>query len=173
MFQVIPFAVVAQGLHKSPPFLGVLETAAGIGAVVGGAIAVNVMNWTSERGLVLWGMIASAIAAVLLLTDLLPVILIGMAMAGACDLWVNIGGYTIIQRNTPANLLARVDAALSMAIMIPQVLSLAIGAALIAVIDYRILLAGVAAIVMIAFVILARGDDSAVVSDEYQVAQDA
>jgi Na+/melibiose symporter-like transporter len=173
MFQIIPFAVVGQGLHRSPPFLGVLETAAGIGAVAGGALATVIMARTSERGLVLWGMIASAGAAILLLTTLLPAILIGMALAGSCDLWVNIGGYTIIQRNTPASLLARVDAALSMAIMIPQVVSLAIGSALIAVVDYRVLLIGVAAIIMIAFVVLARGDDTAMVSEEYQAAQDA
>lgn len=75
-------------------------------------------------------------------------------MGGACDLWINIGGYTIIQRNTPANLLGR-------------------GASLIAVINYRILLIGIAVVIMIAFFILSRGGDTAVVSDEYQVAQDA
>ena len=164
---------MAQGLHKSPPFLGVLEFGAGVGAVVGGALATVVMDKTSERGLVLWGMVASACAALLLTTTLVPVILIGMALAGSCDLWVNIGGYTIIQRNTPADLLARVDAALSMAIMIPQVLSLAIGAALIAVVDYRILLIGIAAVIMIAFLILARGDDAEMVTEEYPLAQDA
>jgi MFS family permease len=172
-FQTIPFAVVAQGLHRSPPFLGVLETATGIGAVVGGVLAMSIIDRTSERALVLWGVAACAVAAILLLTTLLPLILIGMALAGACDLWVNIGGYTIIQRNTPVNLLGRVDAALSMAIVIPQAISLAIGASLIAVINYRILLVAVAAVLVVAFFIFARGNDEAVVADVYLETQDS
>jgi MFS family permease len=172
-FQTIPFAVVAQGLHRSPPFLGVLETATGIGAIVGGVLAMSIIDRTSERALVLWGVASCAVAAILLLTTLLPLILIGMALAGACDLWVNIGGYTIIQRNTPVNLLGRVDAALSMAIVIPQAISLAIGASLIAVINYRILLVAVAAILVVAFFIFARGNDEAVVADAYLETQDS
>jgi hypothetical protein len=113
------------------------------------------------------------VAAILLLTTLLPLVLIGMALAGACDLWVNIGAYIIIQRNTPLNLLARVDAALSMAIVIPQAISLAIGASLIAVINYRVLLAAVAAILVIAFFIFARGSDQAVIADVHLETQDS
>jgi hypothetical protein len=109
----------------------------------------------------------------LLLTTLLPVVLIGMALAGACDLWVNIAGYTIIQRQTPANLLARVDAALSMAIMIPQAIALAIGSSLIAVVNYRLLLVGVAVVLVISFLIFARGDDEAVIDYESPVTQDS
>jgi MFS family permease len=172
-FQTIPFAVVAQGLHRSPPFLGVLETAAGIGAVIGGLLATSIIDRTSERALVLWGVASCVVAAILLLTTLLPLVLIGMALAGACDLWVNIGAYIIIQRNTPLNLLARVDAALSMAIVIPQAISLAIGASLIAVINYRVLLAAVAAILVIAFFIFARGSDEAVIADVHLETQDS
>ena len=172
-FQTIPFAVVAQGLHRSPPFLGVLETATGVGAVVGGLLATSIIDRTSERAVVLCGVVSCAIAAILLLTTLLPLVLIGMALAGACDLWVNIGAYIIIQRNTPVNLLGRVDAALSMAIVIPQAISLAIGASLIAIINYRILLVAVAAILVIAFFIFARGDDEVVVADAYLETQDS
>jgi MFS family permease len=172
-FQTIPFAVVAQGLHRSPPFLGVLETATGVGAVVGGLLATSIIDRTSERAVVLCGVVSCAVAAILLLTTLLPLVLIGMALAGACDLWVNIGAYIIIQRNTPVNLLGRVDAALSMAIVIPQAISLAIGASLIAIINYRILLVAVAAILVIAFFIFARGDDEVVVADAYLETQDS
>ena len=172
-FQTIPFAVVAEGLHRSPPFLGVLETAAGVGAVIGGVLATSIIDRTSERAVVLCGVISCVAAAILLLTTLLPLVLIGMALAGACDLWVNIGAYIIIQRNTPVNLLARVDAALSMAIVIPQAISLAIGASLIAVINYRVLLVGVAAILMISFFIFARGNNEAVAADVYLETQNS
>lgn len=172
-FQIVPFAVVAQGLHRSPPFLGVLETATGVGAVVGGVLATSLIDRTSERALVLWGVASCVVAAVLLLTTLLPLILIGMALAGACDLWVNIGGYLIIQRNTPVNLLGRVDAALSMAIVIPQAISLATGASLIGIINYRILLVAVVAILVISFFIFARDNDEAVVTDAHLETQDS
>ncbi|MGD0062014.1 MAG: MFS transporter [Streptosporangiaceae bacterium] len=172
-FQIVPFAVVAQGLHRSPPFLGVLETATGVGAVVGGVLATSIIDRTSERALVLWGVASCVVAAILLLTTLLPLILIGMALAGACDLWVNIGGYIIIQRNTPVNLLGRVDAALSMAIVIPQAISLATGASLIGIINYRILLVAVVAILVISFFIFARGNDEAVVTDAHLETQES
>jgi len=43
-------AVVDQGLHRAPSFLGVLESVGGIGAIAGGFTAVRVMKRFGERG---------------------------------------------------------------------------------------------------------------------------
>jgi hypothetical protein len=77
-FETVPFAVVAQGLHRSPEFLGVL------------------------------------------ISPSLPLVLVASTGLGLCLVWV--------------------DATLEFAITVPQVLSVALGAALIAVVNYRILL---------------------------------
>ena len=80
-----------------------------------------------------------------------------MALLGLCIVWVNVGALTLIQRRTPADLLGRVDAALMIAVTVPQTASIALGAALVAVVDYRLLLAVMAAVLVISVVYLMGG----------------
>ena len=72
------------------------------------------------------------------------------AVLGVCIVWINVGAITLVQRRTPARLLGRVDAAANVLITVPQATSIAVGAAAIAVLDYRILLAVMAAVMLAA-----------------------
>ncbi len=146
-FETVPFAVVGQGLHRSPEFLGVLNSLQGAGALIGGALAAPVMRRTSERALMAGGLAACAAAALLLITGSLPLVLLAMAGVGLCVVWINVGAVTLIQRRTPGPLLGRVDAALEFAVVVPQAASIALGAALIAAVNYRILLVAMAALI--------------------------
>jgi len=146
-FETVPFAVVGQGLHRSPEFLGVLNSLQGAGALIGGALAAPVMRRTGERLLMAGGLAACAAAALLLLTALLPLVLAAMAAVGLCVVWINVGAVTLIQRRTPGALLGRVDAALEFAVVVPQAASIALGAALIAAVNYRVLLLAMAAVI--------------------------
>jgi MFS family permease len=160
-FETVPFAVVAQGLHRTPEFLGVLTSLQGVGGVAGGVVATTVMRRTSERALVVGGLAACATAALLLITASLPLILVASAALGLCIVWINVGIITLIQLRTPAALIGRVDAALSFAIVVPQAASVALGAALIAVVDYRILLLAMATVIAVSAGYLAAGRDPA------------
>lgn len=146
-FESVDFAVVSQGLQQSPAFLGVLTAAQGIGAVIGAILATPVMRRTSERTLAAGGLLAGAVACVAQTTGELALVLPGAGLLGICVVWINIGAITLIQRQTPAALLGRVDAALTTAITVPQAMSIAFGAALIAVVNYRILLAVMAVVI--------------------------
>jgi MFS family permease len=146
-FETVPFAVVAQGLHRSPAFLGVLIFLQGVGALAGGVLAGPVMRRTSESTLIAGGLAACAAAALLLITPALPVVGLASAALGLCIVWINVGAVTLIQRRTPGTLIGRVDAALEFAIVVPQAVSIALGAALIAVVNYRILLLVMAAVI--------------------------
>jgi MFS family permease len=146
-FETVPFAVVAQGLHRRPEFLGVLVSLQGAGALAGGALAGPVMRRTSERALVAGGLAACALSALLMVTGVLPVVGAAAAGLGLCIVWVNVGAVTLIQRRTPPALVGRVDAALEFAIVVPQAASIALGAALIAVLNYRIMLLAMAAVI--------------------------
>jgi len=168
-FETVPFAVVGQGLHRSPAFLGVLNSLQGAGALVGGALAALVMRRTSERALMAGGLAACAAAALLLLTGSLPLVLAGMAAIGLCIVWINVGAVTLIQRRTPGPLIGRVDAALEFAIVVPQAASIALGAALIAAVNYRILLIAMAAVIGLAAGYLATGRER----DNAQIAASA
>jgi MFS family permease len=146
-FETVPFAVVSQGLHRSPEFLGVLSSMQGAGALIGGALAAPVMRRTSERALMAGGLAACAAATLLLMTGSLPLVLAALAGIGLCVVWINVAAVTLIQRRTPGPLLGRVDATLSFAIVVPQAVSIAAGAALIAVVNYRVLLLAMAAVI--------------------------
>jgi MFS family permease len=154
-FETVPFAVVGEGLHRSPEFLGVLNSLEGAGALIGGALAAPVMRRTSERALMAGGLAACAAATLLLVTGSLPLVLVAMAGVGLCVVWINVGAITLIQRRTPGPLLGRVDATLEFAIVVPQAASIALGAALIAAVNYRILLLAMAAVIGFAAVYLA------------------
>jgi MFS family permease len=119
------------------------------------------MRRTSERALVVGGLAACAAAALLLITASLPLILVASAALGLCIVWINVGIITLIQLRTPAALIGRVDAALSFAIVVPQAASVALGAALIAVVDYRILLLAMATVIAVSAGYLAAGRDPA------------
>jgi len=147
LFETVPFAVVTQGLHRSADFLGVLVCLQGAGALAGGALAAPVMRRTSERVLIAGGLAACATAALLLTTASVPVVGVACAALGLCIVWINVGAITLIQHRTPLALLGRVDAALEFAIVVPQAVSIALGAALIAVVPYRILLLAMAAVI--------------------------
>ncbi len=156
-FETVPFAVVGQGLHRSPEFLGVLNSLQGAGALIGGALAALVMRRTSERALMAGGLAACAAATLLLVTGSLPLVLLAMAGVGLCVVWINVGAVTLIQRRTPGPLIGRVDAALEFAVVVPQAASIALGAALIAAVSYRILLVAMAVVIGLSAGYLATG----------------
>jgi MFS family permease len=172
-FETVPFAVVGQGLHRSPEFLGVLVSLQGVGALAGGVLAAPVMRRTSERALIAGGLAMCAAGSLLLITAWLPLVLVAGAALGVCLVWVNVGAVTLIQRRTPGALLGRVDAALEFAIVVPQAASIALGAALIAVVNYRILLLAMAAVIAFSAGYLARRpeqDDDQAVADALPLA---
>jgi MFS family permease len=147
LFETVPFAVVSQGLHRSPEFLGVLVSLQGVGALAGGVLAGPVLRRTSERVLIAGGLASCSAASLLLITPLVPVAGLASAALGLCIVWINVGAVTLIQRRTPPGLIGRVDAALEFAIVVPQAASIALGAALIAAVSYRILLIVMAAVI--------------------------
>jgi MFS family permease len=149
------FSVVTAGLHHSATFVGVLMTTQGIGAVGGGLTAAVLLKRVSE-GLMTAMALAFAAVAVLLLTlpSIVPVIA-GMVLAGFVVPWVGVAAITAIQRRTPSQMLGRVSGAFDLGLTVPQALSVGAGAALISVLNYRILLVVIAVVVTVAAVFLA------------------
>ncbi len=109
----------------------------------------------------------------LLITASLPLVLAANAAIGLCVVWINVGAITLIQRRTPGALLGRVDAALEFAVIVPQAASIALGAALIAVVNYRILLLAMAIVIAASAVYLVSGRDPAAGQSAAAVPQQA
>jgi MFS family permease len=144
------FSVVTVGLHRSASFVGVLGTAQGVGAVAGGLVAARILRRTSESLLVVAALACLAVGVVLLIVPNLVVDIAALAVVGLVGPWMLVAATTALQVRTPADLLGRVSGALQLSLGLPQIASIGLGAALIAVVNYRILLVAVAAVAALA-----------------------
>lgn len=142
LFDSVLFAVVEKGLGRQPAFFGVLMSAQGAGSILGGITAVRMLNRLGPLR-------AVGLALALISASCLPFLfgstaaaLIGSVGAGAAIPWAFVALATTRQRLTPNHLQGRVASACGMSLQLPQLVSTAAGAALVAVVDYRILIAG-------------------------------
>jgi len=143
------FAVVEEGLGRPASFVGVLISVQGIGAVVGGVTAAWLVRRVGEQVAVGLGLLFFGLGYLPMILGNLPVALAGVVVAGVGLPWVLVGLYTLVQRGTPWQLMGRVSAAVDVLIGTPQVLSIGVGALLLAFVDYRLLIV-TSAIVMTA-----------------------
>jgi MFS family permease len=140
LFETVGFAVVDQGLHRSPSFYGVLDSVQGAGAVLGGVTAARLLRRLGEARTVGVGLAAVGVGAVGLLGSSMPPVLLGTVVIGVGVPWFVVGWSTGLQRYTPARSQGRVSATANMILTGPQTASIGLGATLIAVVDYRVLL---------------------------------
>jgi len=145
--ETIIFAVLARGLHEPPSFFGVLMTLQGTGAVVGGLSAPRTMRRIGDLKLTGIGMLLFAIGDFSFVSSSLPLISVGIAVAGAGVSWFIVGLITALQVRTPLSLQGRVASAADLFISTPQTVSIAVGAALVALVDYRLLVVTEAVVV--------------------------
>ena len=81
-----------------------------------------------------------AVGCLLLMDASLPDRAVGKILFNLGVPWMFIGMVTLLQRRTPGPLQGRAFAASEFALGVPQTLGIAIGAALVALVDYRLLL---------------------------------
>lgn len=117
------------------------------------------MARTSERTVIAGGLLTIAAGCLLLAVNLLPVVVAGCVLLGLSLVWINVGAMTLVQRRTPGGLIGRVDAALNFGATVPQALSIALGAALIAFVNYHLLLVVMAVVIGAAVVYLVAEPD--------------
>ncbi|HET6867064.1 MAG TPA: MFS transporter [Solirubrobacteraceae bacterium] len=150
------FAVVDQGLNRTPAFVGVLITLQGAGAVLGGLTAASLVRWVGERALIATGLGLMTVGALLEIPPSLASVVPGVLLFGVTLPWVIVGLTTLVQRMTPSELQGRVYAAADAVITTPQTISIAAGAALIGIAGYQVLLAAMAGCSALAGSYLAR-----------------
>jgi hypothetical protein len=108
--------------------------------------AAPLLRRVSEPLLLAMGLACMTLAMLALAVPDLVMVLAGMAVAGCVSPWLAVAGVTAFQRRTPAAMMGRLFGVLRLALTIPQTASLAIGAALITVVDYRVLLVVIAVV---------------------------
>ena len=144
--QTLNFAIVSSGLHRSPAFVGVLVSAQGVGAIVAGVTAGRATRRLGDGRVVTIGIAGVALAAVIYLAPYVGTVVLAALLFGAGICWSTVGMVTMVQRRTPARLQGRALTATIGIVSAPQTVSIALGAALSLVVNYRILL-GIVAVV--------------------------
>jgi Na+/melibiose symporter-like transporter len=140
------YAVITGGLHRPAAFIGVASAVQGIGALTAGLTAAPLIRRTGEGRLAGLAILIAAAGVALMTLPLLPPVIAGLILFGASIPWLVIGLMTLAQRLTPPQLQGRVFAAIEVLITTPQTVSIALGAALITIAGYQVLLAAMAAV---------------------------
>lgn len=139
--QTLWFALVSDDLHRPTAFVGVLSSLQGAGAVAAGLTAGWVTQRMGDVQLVAAALACVAAAGMVLLVPGVVMAGVGAFLFGAGICWSSVGMVTAVQRRTPGDLQGRVLTAADGMVSGPQTVSIAVGAALSLVIDYRVLLA--------------------------------
>jgi MFS family permease len=148
--ETLIFAITANGLHRSPAFIGVLEVFQGAGSVAGGLTAARLMRRLGDVRLTGLGLGLFAVGDAFFLVPHLAPVLAGTVLAGAGIVWAIVALATAYQRRSPLSVQGRVNAAANMLFSVPQTISIAVGAALITLVDYRVEVVAMAAVVLLA-----------------------
>jgi MFS family permease len=155
--ETLIFAVNSQSLHRPPSFIGVLMSFQGAGALVGGLTAAPFLKRVGDVRLAGIGIFVFGAADGFLLVPRVGAIAGAAAGAGVGLVWAVVAIATAYQRRSPSHLQGRVSAAANMLFSVPQTISIALGAALITVIDYRVeIVIMTAAILLAATYLLTR-----------------
>jgi len=150
------YAVITDGLHRTAAFAGITQLVQGVGAVAGGLASAPAIRRLGEVRVVVAGLAVLAVAPLLLATPLLAGVLAGQLISGAAIPPIVVAVITLLQRLAPARLQGRLYAALEVSLTGPQTAGIALGAALVGVVDYRLILIGSAVLLAASAVTLNR-----------------
>ncbi|WP_433797225.1 MFS transporter [Actinoplanes sp. CA-252034] len=140
------YAVVDEGLHRSPAFAGVLSAIQGGGSVAGGLLAGTLQRRIRPHVFVGVSIAAFAAGALLRVLPSLPAVAVSSVLIGVTLPWVLIAVATRVQSDIPGAYLGRVSGTVGLLTFAPGAAGQAAGASLLAVTDYRLILAAGAAV---------------------------
>ncbi|MFG1807260.1 MFS transporter [Streptomyces sp. NPDC049040] len=132
------------GLHRPPAFVGVLYAVQGAGSIMAGTVAGAVMRRLPEHAFAAVGLLLFTAGAAVRAVPSLPVVLAGTLAIGVGLPWVIVAAFTAVQQHTEPALVGRVAAAAGTLVFAPTAVAAALGAVLVALVDYRVQLGAVA-----------------------------
>lgn len=138
--ETVFFSVVELGLHRPASFLGVLLSVMGAGAVAGGLTGARLLHRIGDGATLALGLGVLSAGYLALTVPSRTVAVVSVAVSGIGIPWAVIAFTTSLQVRTPATLRGRTFAAAHAFVTVPQTISIAVGAALVSLVDYRLLL---------------------------------
>jgi MFS family permease len=157
--ETFSFAIIDQGLHKSPAFFGVMVTVQGVGAIAGGVTCGRVLRRVGDVRLAGIGIGLFGLGALPMVLPSVPAVLAGRLIEGVGLPWAIVGFATAVQLRTPAALQGRAYSAADALVTTPMTISIAVGAGLSTLVDYRVLVLAVAVVMSACGMYLAAGGE--------------
>lgn len=141
---------------KPATFAGVLIAAQGVGAVAGGLTTSPWVRRLGEPGTaaVALSLLAGSVAAIAL-TSTLAVVFVALVFCGYSLPLLFVAFTTLLQRRTPPRLMGGASAAVETLMGAPQAISLAVGSALVVVLDFHTIFGIIALVTSLGVVYLA------------------
>jgi MFS family permease len=137
---------VVDAFDKPVEFVGPVVTVQGVGAVISGLLSSRVIRAVGEPTAIAIGLLVlSAGLAGVAAANQLWLLLVATAVLGSGIPLLIVAYNTILQKQTPGRLMGRVSTATEVLITTPQALSIAVGALLVTIIDYRFIFLAMAA----------------------------
>jgi MFS family permease len=137
VMEVAIFSLIDQGLHRQPEFLGVLSTAQGVGAVIGGVAVGATMRRIGEFATIAWALLAIGLGVAVLAWPTLAIVLMSAVAIGIAVSLYNVAFTTLMMRRTDVSMQGRVNSAIEAVFTVPYAASIAAGAVLISVVSFR------------------------------------
>ncbi len=131
---------VVEAFDKPVEFVGPVLTVQGVGAIAAGLVASRVIKRLGEpRTLVVGLVVLAAGLAVIAVAQQVWELLAGTVVLGAGIPLLIVAFNTILQKQTPGHLMGRVSTTTEVLTTTPQALSIALGALLVTLVDYRVI----------------------------------
>lgn len=133
---------VIDAFDKPVEFVAQIVTVQGIGAVAGGLLASRVIRRLGEPRAMVAGLLAlgAGLLGVVLATEVWMLLATTVAVGAGIPLLI-VAYNTLLQKQTPGRLMGRVSTATEVLATTPQALSIAVGALLVSLVDYRMIFA--------------------------------
>jgi MFS family permease len=150
MSEVAIYAVVDEGLGRPPEFLGVIGSVQGVGSIAAGFVAGLILRRMGAMRMLALAGFMGGIALGLFGLAVLPLVFVAAVAGGITNTLFMVGYVTLMQTRTSLGLQGRVMTAVEAIVTVPLLFSIAIGALLIGLVDYRVIYAveaiGIAAV---------------------------
>ncbi|MNW58387.1 Major Facilitator Superfamily protein [compost metagenome] len=157
VLNAVSFAIIERGLGLGPEMLGPISSVQGVTAIVAGLTAARMIKRIGSQRLVALALGIVTLGILPALGTNLVAIVVGMGAIGLGVTWAIVGFVTERQLKTPATLQGRTSAATNMLLNVPQLVMTVVAAAVVGVVDYRLLVGLTAAGLAVSMLLSLKG----------------
>ena len=125
---------------KPATYVSVLVSVQGVGAIAGGLTSARLVRRVGEVGAGVIGLLLMAGSALgMAASPSIAWVLVSIVFLGISIPYLVVAYLTLLQRRTPQRLMARVSVAAEVVMSVPSAISLALGAVLVTIVDWRLI----------------------------------